>query len=195
MIYIVLISLFIMFYAVRAISVLKNAGFSLLSFLIDILILIALISFYYIAGKLEGRDLDNVLFFTHLGSYIYMYIAIKYFWIKPRLLIYLIQKNEEPENEELASKELDLQTSRIRSIYYFIISIVLLVITKLKMPDNLREDQLSMNPIFILIGIIIVLIWLAIDIYRKKKYDIFLFKTIVPLVVTIWIIIGTIILG
>ncbi|RIN91522.1 MULTISPECIES: DUF5080 family protein, partial [Staphylococcaceae] len=34
----------------------------------------------------------------------------------------------------------------------------------------------------------------ALDIYRKKKYDIFLFKTIVPLFVTSWIIFGTIIL-
>ncbi|MBR9489889.1 DUF5080 family protein, partial [Staphylococcus aureus] len=31
--------------------------------------------------------------------------------------------------------------------------------------------------------------------YRKKKYGIFLFKTIVPLVVTTWIIIVTIILS
>ncbi|MDQ7187889.1 DUF5080 family protein, partial [Staphylococcus aureus] len=44
-------------------------------------------------------------------------------------------------------------------------------------------------------GVIIILIWLVLDIYRKKKYCIFLFKTIVPLVVTIWIIIATIILS
>lgn len=194
MVYVVLISLFIIFYAVIFVSLLKSEGFSLLSLAIDILILTALISFYFIAGKIEGHDLGNVLMFTHYGSYIYMYFAIKYFWVKPRLLQYLIQKDENPENEELEFQELDLQTSRIRAGYYFILSIALLIITKLKMADSLREDALSMNSIFIFIGTIIILIWLAIDIYRKKKYDIFLFKTIVPLVVTIWIIIGTIIL-
>ncbi|MBR9499943.1 DUF5080 family protein, partial [Staphylococcus aureus] len=53
----------------------------------------------------------------------------------------------------------------------------------------------SMNPVFIFVGVIIILIWLVLDIYRKKKYGIFLFKTIVPLVVTTWIIIATIILS
>ncbi|MBH4877575.1 DUF5080 family protein, partial [Staphylococcus aureus] len=56
-------------------------------------------------------------------------------------------------------------------------------------------DAVSMNPVFIFIGVIIILIWLVLDIYRKKKYGIFLFKTIVPLVVTIWIIIATIVLS
>ena len=47
---------------------------------------------------------------------------------------------------------------------------------------------------FIFIGMIITIIWFIIDCYRKKKYRIFLFKTIVPLVVTLWIIIVTLIL-
>ncbi|RIO73005.1 DUF5080 family protein, partial [Staphylococcus gallinarum] len=114
--------------------------------------------------------------------------------VKPSLLKDIIHKDQNPESEELDFQELDLQTARIRAIYYFILSIVLLTITKLKMVDALREDALSMNPVFIFIGIIIILIWLALDIYRKKKYDIFLFKTIVPLFVTSWIIFGTIIL-
>ncbi|PTJ62837.1 DUF5080 domain-containing protein, partial [Staphylococcus saprophyticus] len=132
--------------------------------------------------------------FTHLGSYIYMYFAIKSFWVKPRLLNYLIHKDQNPESEELETQELDLQTARIKAVYYFILSIALLIITKFKMVNALREDALSMNPIFIFIGIIIILVWLVLDIYRKKKYDIFLFKTIVPLFVTSWIIFGTIIL-
>ncbi|PTH56159.1 DUF5080 domain-containing protein, partial [Staphylococcus arlettae] len=126
--------------------------------------------------------------------YIYMYFAIKSFWVKPRLLNYLIHKDQNPESEELETQELDLQTARIKAVYYFILSIALLIITKFKMVNALREDALSMNPIFIFIGIIIILVWLVLDIYRKKKYDIFLFKTIVPLFVTSWIIFGTIIL-
>lgn len=194
MVYFVLVSLFIIFYAVIFVSLLKSEGFSILSFAVYVLILIGLISFYFIGGRLEGHDLSNFLMFTHLGSYIYMYFAIKHFWVKPHLLKYIIHKDQNPESEELDFQELDLQTARIRAIYYFILSIVLLTITKLKMVDALREDALSMNPVFIFIGIIIILIWLALDIYRKKKYDIFLFKTIVPLFVTSWIIFGTIIL-
>lgn len=194
MVYIVLIGLFIIFYVVIFVSLLKSEGFSILSLIIDMFILIGLIVFYIIGGKLNGHDLSNVLMFTHYGSYIYMYFAIKYFWIKPKLLKYLIQKDQEPESEELENQELDIQTSRIRAVYYFIIAIILMVITKLKMIETLKEDALSMNPVFIFVGCLIILIWLAIDIYRKKKYDIFLYKTIVPLIVTIWIIIGTIIL-
>ncbi|RIM47271.1 DUF5080 family protein [Staphylococcus cohnii] len=194
MVYFVLVSLFIIFYAVIFVSLLKSEGFSILSFAVDVLILIGLISFYFIGGRLDGNDLSNFLMFTHLGSYIYMYFAIKSFWVKPRLLNYLIHKDQNPESEELETQELDLQTARIKAIYYFILSIALLIITKLKMIDALRADALSMNPVFIFIGIIIILIWLVLDIYRKKKYGIFLFKAIVPLFVTIWIIIGTIIL-
>ncbi|MGW7968565.1 DUF5080 family protein [Staphylococcus xylosus] len=194
MVYFVLISLFVIFYAVIFVSLLKSEGFSILSFAVDVLILIGLISFYFIGGRLEGNDLSNFLMFTHLGSYIYMYFAIKSFWVKPRLLNYLIHKDQNPESEELETQELDLQTARIKAIYYFILSIALLIITKLKMIDALRADALSMNPVFIFIGIIIILIWLVLDIYRKKKYGIFLFKAIVPLFVTSWIIIGTIIL-
>ncbi|PTH50211.1 DUF5080 family protein [Mammaliicoccus sciuri] len=131
LVYFVLVSLFIIFYAVIFVSLLKSEGFSILSFAVDVLILIGLISFYFIGGRLEGHDLSNFLMFTHLGSYIYMYFAIKHFWVKPRLLKYIIHKDQNPESEELDFQELDLQTARIRAIYYFILSIVLLTITKL----------------------------------------------------------------
>ncbi|PTJ68247.1 DUF5080 domain-containing protein, partial [Staphylococcus saprophyticus] len=53
MVYFVLISLFVIFYAVIFVSLLKSEGFSILSFAVDVLILIGLISFYFIGGRLE----------------------------------------------------------------------------------------------------------------------------------------------
>ncbi|PTI28151.1 DUF5080 domain-containing protein [Mammaliicoccus vitulinus] len=193
MIIAVLVGLFIISYAVVLVSLMKAEGFSLFSLVIDILILASLIALYFIGGNMRGQDLSNFLMFTHLGSFIFMYFAIKSFWVKPKLLIYLVQKKENVDDEDLEFQELDFLTSRIKASYYFILAIVLLIITKLRMVPELKEDALSMNPVFIFIGIIIIFIWLIIDIYRKKKYGIFLFKTIVPLIVTIWIIIGTII--
>lgn len=193
MIIAVLVGLFIIFYAVILVSLMKAEGFSLFSLVIDILILASLIALYFIGGNMRGQDLSNFLMFTHLGSFIFMYFAIKSFWVKPKLLIYLVQKKENVDDKDLEFQELDFLTSRIKASYYFILAIVLLIITKLRMVPELKEDALSMNPVFIFIGIIIIFIWLIIDIYRKKKYGIFLFKTIVPLIVTIWIIIGTII--
>lgn len=107
----------------------------------------------------------------------------------------MIAKELGESKEVIEEQELDLQTSKIRGIYFFIISVVMLIITKLRMQPELQADAISMNPVFIFVGVIIILIWLVLDIYRKKKYGIFLFKTIVPLVVTIWIIIATIILS
>ncbi|WP_251521764.1 MULTISPECIES: DUF5080 family protein [Staphylococcus] len=193
----VLIGLFLLYYAVIVVSLFKSEGFSFISLLIDIGIVTGLIAIYFISGNLFGHDLSNIYFFTINGSFVYMYFAIKYFWIKPKLLQYIIQKEHgetEAEMEAADELEVDLQTSRIRSIYYVIIAIVLLIISKVRMVPELKADALSMNPVYIFLGIIIIFIWLIIDIYRKKKYGIFLFKTFVPLVVTIWIIIATIIL-
>lgn len=115
--------------------------------------------------------------------------------MKPKLVNYIIAKEIGESKDVIEEQELDLQTSKIRGIYFFIIAIALLIITKLRMQPELQADAISMNPVFIFIGVIIILIWLVLDIYRKKKYGIFLFKTIVPLVVTTWIIIATIVLS
>ncbi len=37
------------------------------------------------------------------------------------------------------------------------------------MQPELQADAISMNPVFIFVGVIIILIWLVLDIYRKKK--------------------------
>ncbi|WP_152514446.1 DUF5080 family protein, partial [Staphylococcus epidermidis] len=47
---------------------------------------------------------------------------------------------------------------------------------------------------FIFVGMIIIVIWLIMDLYRKKKYGIFLFKSLIPIVVTVWIIISSVLL-
>ncbi len=45
----------------------------------------------------------------------------------------------------------------------------MLIITKLRMQPELQADAISMNPVFIFVGVIIILIWLVLDIYRKKN--------------------------
>lgn len=130
----------------------------------------------------------------NFGSFVYMYYAIKSLWVKPKLVNYIIAKEIGESKDVIEEQELDLQTSKIRGIYFFIIAIALLIITKLRMQPELQADAISMNPVFIFIGVIIILIWLVL-IYIVRKYGIFLFKTIVPLVVTTWIIIATIVLS
>ncbi|UEX90011.1 DUF5080 family protein [Staphylococcus ratti] len=192
MIYIVLIGLFVVFYAVFTTSYFKVDGLPLLSLIIDLGIIVAFIIFYFIGGYLELNDLHNYLMFTYFGSFVYMYFAIKTFWIKPSLLKYMVEKDNNPDEEQLETQELDLRTARIRAIYYFIIAILLMGLTHIHMHPELQEDLTSMNPLFVFIGLIIIIIWLILDVYRKIKYGVFLFKTIVPLVVTIYIFINTI---
>lgn len=194
MVIFVFITIFILYWFVAFISILKTEAFSLLGLFMDIIVLVLLLVYYFIGDHLYNNDLKNFIMFMHFGSFTYMYFAIKFFWIKPKVLIYLVNKDANPEDESLEEQEIDIQTSRVSALYYFIISIVLFIITKIRLTPDIKEDSLSMNPMFIFIGMIITIIWFIIDCYRKKKYRIFLFKTIVPLVVTLWIIIVTLIL-
>ncbi|WP_327082871.1 DUF5080 family protein, partial [Staphylococcus epidermidis] len=43
-------------------------------------------------------------------------------------------------------QELDLQVSKIKSVYYFLIAIVLLILTKVHIVSDIKADSLSMNP-------------------------------------------------
>ncbi|MDU9352130.1 DUF5080 family protein [Staphylococcus warneri] len=195
MVYFVLVGVFIIFYLALFNSLLKSENLSILSILLDFVIVVMLIVFHIIGNKLTGNDLSNYIAFTLIGSFVYMYFSIKNFWTKPKVLKYLISKEENVNQEDIEYQELDLQISKIKSVYYFLIAIVLLILTKVHIISEIKEDSLSMNPIFIFVGIIIIVIWLVIDLYRKKKYGIFLFKSLIPIVVTIWIIISSVLLN
>ena len=194
MVYFVLIGVFIIFYLALFNSLLKSENFSILSIFLDFVIVIMLIIFHFIGNKLTGNDLSNYVAFTLIGSFVYMYYAIKNFWTKPKVLNYLINKEENVNQEDIEYQKLDLQISKIKSVYYFLIAVVLLILTKIHIVSEIKEDILSMNPVFIFIGMIIIVIWLIMDLYRKKKYGIFLFKSLIPIVVTIWIIISSVLL-
>ncbi|MEB5760276.1 DUF5080 family protein [Staphylococcus haemolyticus] len=194
MVYFVLIGVFIIFYLALFNSLLKSENFSILSIFLDFVIVIMLIIFHFIGNKLTGNDLSNYVAFTLIGSFVYMYYAIKNFWTKPKVLNYLINKEENVNQEDIEYQKLDLQISKIKSVYYFLIAVVLLILTKIHIVSEIKEDILSMNPVFIFIGMIIIVIWLIMDLYRKKKYGIFLFKSLIPIVVTIWIIMSSVLL-
>lgn len=194
MVYFVLIGLFIIFYLVLFDALLKSEGISILSVILDIIIIVMLIIVYIIGRKLSGNDLNNYIAFTLIGSYIYMYYAVKNFWIKPKLVKYLVGKKLQEEEEDLEYQKLDIQTSRTKSKYYGAVAILLLVFTKIYITPDLKEDSLSTVSIFIPIGIIIILIWLILDLYRKKQFGIFFFKSLIPMVVTVWIFVSIVIL-
>lgn len=70
---------------------------------------------------------------------------------------------------------------------------MLLILTKVHIVSDIKADSLSMNPIFIFVGMIIIVIWLIMDLYRKKNMA-FLFKSLIPIVVTVWIVISSVLL-
>ena len=47
-----------------------------------------------------------------------MYFAIKCLWVKPKVVNYLIAKELGESKEVIEEQELDLQTSKIRGIYF-----------------------------------------------------------------------------
>ncbi|GAB5772236.1 hypothetical protein JMUB7517_27750 [Staphylococcus aureus] len=75
-----------------------------------------------------------------------MYFAIKCLWVKPKVVNYLIAKELGESKEVIEEQELDLQTSKIRGIYFFIISVVMLIITKLRMQPELQACLLYTSP-------------------------------------------------
>ncbi|HDA6202251.1 TPA: DUF5080 family protein [Staphylococcus aureus] len=171
MIIFILLTVFALFYIAMIASLFKSEGFSIIGLILDIVILTTLIFYYFVGASFVDNDLSNFLAFMNFGSFVYMYYAIKSLWVKPKLVNYIIAKEIGESKDVIEEQELDLQTSKIRGIYFFIIAIALLIITKLRMQPELQADAISMNPVFIFIGVIIILIWLVLDIYRKKKYD------------------------
>lgn len=169
MIIFILITIFAIYYIAMIASLFKSEGFSIIGLILDVVIMGTLIFYYFIGARFVDNDLSNFLMFMDTGSYIFMYFAIKCLWVKPKVVNYLIAKELGESKEVIEEQELDLQTSKIRGIYFFIISVVMLIITKLRMQPELQADAISMNPVFIFVGVIIILIWLVLDIYRKKK--------------------------
>ncbi|PTK79053.1 DUF5080 domain-containing protein, partial [Staphylococcus haemolyticus] len=90
MVYFVLIGVFIIFYLALFDSLLKSENFSILSIFLDFVIVIMLIIFHFIGNKLTGNNLSNYVAFTLIGSFVYMYYAIKNFFTTLKVLNYLI---------------------------------------------------------------------------------------------------------
>lgn len=174
MIIFILITIFAIYYIAMIASLFKSEGFSIIGLILDVVIMGTLIFYYFIGARFVDNDLSNFLMFMDTGSYIFMYFAIKCLWVKPKVVNYLIAKELGESKEVIEEQELDLQTSKIRGIYFFIISVVMLIITKLRMQPELQADAISMNPVFIFVGVIIILIWLVLDISQEKiRYILF----------------------
>lgn len=173
MIIFILLTVFALFYIAMIASLFKSEGFSIIGLILDIVILTTLIFYYFVGASFVDNDLSNFLAFMNFGSFVYMYYAIKCLWVKPKVVNYLIAKELGESKEVIEEQELDLQTSKIRGIYFFIISVVMLIITKLRMQPELQADAISMNPVFIFVGVIIILIWLVLDIYIARKNTVY----------------------
>ncbi|WP_460997064.1 DUF5080 family protein, partial [Staphylococcus aureus] len=93
---------------------------------LDVVILGTLIFHYCIGARFVDHDLSNFLLFMATGSYIFMYFAIKCIWVKPKVVNYVIAKELCESKEVIEELELDLQTSKIRGLYFFIISVAML---------------------------------------------------------------------
>ncbi len=146
MIIFILITIFAIYYIAMIASLFKSEGFSIIGLILDVVIMGTLIFYYFIGARFVDNDLSNFLMFMDTGSYIFMYFAIKCLWVKPKVVNYLIAKELGESKEVIEEQELDLQTSKIRGIYFFIISVVMLIITKLRMQPELQADAISMNP-------------------------------------------------
>lgn len=140
MIIFILITIFAIYYIAMIASLFKSEGFSIIGLILDVVIMGTLIFYYFIGARFVDNDLSNFLMFMDTGSYIFMYFAIKCLWVKPKVVNYLIAKELGESKEVIEEQELDLQTSKIRGIYFFIISVVMLIITKLRMQPELQAE-------------------------------------------------------
>ncbi len=52
-----------------------------------------------------------------------MYYAIKSLWVKPQLVNYIIAKEIGESKDVIEEQELDLQTSKIRGIYFSLLQL------------------------------------------------------------------------
>ncbi|GGI42048.1 DUF5080 family protein [Mammaliicoccus stepanovicii] len=193
MIYIILVGVFALYYGITFLSLMKTEGIAFFFLLGNIGLIISFIIFYLIGGHLNGNDLSNFVLYTIYGSYFYMYFAFKQLWTKPMKFKFF--KVEDRTDEDRDNFVLELNNCKPRGIYLFISSIVLfcLGIHYITQQDAIEISDLNIT--FIAFGLLIIILWLLMDIYRKIRYKVFIFKTLVPLVVTIWMIITNIIIS
>ena len=78
MVYFVLIGVFIIFYLALFDSLLKSENLSILS-IFRFCYYSNVDCFHFIGNKLTGNDLSNYIAFTLIGSFVYIYFAIKIF--------------------------------------------------------------------------------------------------------------------
>ncbi|WP_114604020.1 DUF5080 family protein [Staphylococcus sp. EZ-P03] len=192
--YVILIGLFVLFYLIVVASIFKSEGISLFGLIVDAAFVIILTVFYFIGKKATDIDISNYFYFMIVGSLVYMYTAVKMFWIKPELVQYLILKETDSKGEEIEDLESYLQTARIRSVYYFIVSVALMVIIFLVIPSPINEEFIAFDKFLVFVSICIFLVSFIIDVVRKIRYGIFFFKSIAPLMTIIWMIISVFIL-
>ncbi|HCZ7178057.1 TPA: DUF5080 family protein, partial [Staphylococcus aureus] len=77
MIIFILITIFAIYYIAMIASLFKSEGFSIIGLILDIVILTTLIFYYFVGARFVDHDLSNFLAFMHLGSFVYIYFAIK----------------------------------------------------------------------------------------------------------------------
>lgn len=193
MIYIILVGVFALYYGITFLSLMKTEGITIFFLLGNIGLIISFIIFYLIGANLNGNDLSNFVLYTIYGSYFYMYFAFKQLWTKPKKFKFF--KVEDRTDEERDNFILELNNSKPRGIYLFITSIVLFCLGNHFLTQQVALELNDLNSMFIGIGLIIIILWLLMDIYRKIRYKVFIFKTIVPIVVTIWMIITDLIIS
>ncbi|UXU57147.1 DUF5080 family protein [Staphylococcus agnetis] len=104
-----------------------------------------------------------------------MHFTIKTFCNKLQLLKYMVEKEQNQDEEQLEVQESDLRSSRIHLVYYLIIAVVLMWFTHIHMHPLLQEDIISVEPVIIFMGFIIALIRVIFwnrykSCYRSKSF-------------------------
>ena len=86
----------------------------------------------------------------------------------------MVEKEQNQDEEQLEVQESDLRSSRIRSVYYLIIAVVLMWFTHIHI-HPLLQGIISVDPVIIFIGSIIALMRVIFwnrykSCYRSKSF-------------------------
>ena len=179
-------------------SMLKAQRIPIFGYFVDIVILALLMTIYFVGGGLNHSGLIAYVVFLHISSLIYIYLALKNYFIKLNKHKYNYAKKNQFNDKIAKDKAYDFRFTRRQAVYHFLIAIALIAIAKLRLTPEIEQDVLLFEfgyaYRFIIIGLAVIVLTFLIECYRMEKYGANLVRIIVPLGVALWAVISMLLL-
>ena len=148
---------------------------------------------YYKTPTLEYNSIENIVSISCTGFVVYVWLASRAFWLKPKRykLHQLIHKESptEEDEEEIENIILSHGIGKVKGLTCLLMAAICLFIgVKRTLPD-VTDQLIGLIGVAIFLCFFAVIIYLIIDLVLFAKRNVFAFYTLRPLVVFISLIV------